>query len=58
MYINSVDHITLSAFKIELQRIIDLRLNIDPIITDYMKSRIYSIENNNKKPMELIGKKG
>ncbi len=57
MYINSVDHITLSALKIELQRIIDLRLNIDPIITDYMKSRIYSIENN-KKPMELIGKKG
>ena len=54
MYINSVDHITLSALKIELQRIIDLRLNIDPIITDYIKSRIYSIENN-KKPMELIG---
>jgi hypothetical protein len=48
MYISGADQVTLSAFKIELQRIIDLSLDIDPIITDYMKSRVDNIEKDNE----------
>ena len=34
----------LTVFKMELQRIIDLELEIDPIVIEYMKSRICEIE--------------
>ena len=42
--INGADMPTLTVFKMELQRIIDMNLEIDPIVTDYMKSRILAIE--------------
>jgi hypothetical protein len=45
--INGADMPTLIVFKMELQRISDLRLNISPEITDYMKSRINDIESYN-----------
>lgn len=35
---------TLTVFKMELQRITDMNLEIDPLITEYMKSRISEIE--------------
>ena len=45
--INGADMPTLTVYKRELQRISDLRLNISPEITDYMKSRINDIESYN-----------
>ena len=42
--INGADMPALTVFKMELQRIIDMNLEIDPIVTDYMKSRILAIE--------------
>ena len=42
--INGADMPTLTVFKMELQRIIDMKLEIDPLITEYMKSRISEIE--------------
>ena len=39
---------TLTVFKMELQRITDMNLEINPEITDYMQSRINAIENNNE----------
>ena len=35
---------TLTVFKMELQRITDMNLEIDPLITEYMKSRISEID--------------
>ena len=35
---------TLTVFRMELQRITDMNLEIDPLITEYMKSRISEIE--------------
>ena len=35
---------TLTVFKMELQRITDLNIEIDPIITEYIRARIAEIE--------------
>jgi len=43
--INGADMPTLTVFKMELQRITDMNLDINPIITEYMKSRIDNLEN-------------
>ena len=42
--INGADMPTLTVFKMELQRITDMNLKIDPLITEYMKSRITEID--------------
>ena len=42
--INSTDMSTLTIFKTELQRISDINLQVDPIITKYMQARIDEIE--------------
>ena len=34
----------LTVYKMELQRIADMNLEIDPLITEYMKTRISEIE--------------
>ena len=47
-YINGADMPTLTVFKIELQRIADMNLEINPIITEYMEDRIAEIENNDE----------
>ncbi len=43
--INGADMPTLMVFKMELQRISDMNIKIDPIITEYMKARIAKIES-------------
>jgi len=43
-YINGADMTTLTVFKMELQRIIDMNLEIDPLVTEYMRTRISEIE--------------
>ena len=43
-YINGADMPTLTVFKMELQRITDMDLKIDPLITEYMRTRISEIE--------------
>ena len=45
--INGADMPTLTVFRMELQRIADMNLEIHPEITDYMKSRINDIESYN-----------
>ena len=42
--INGADMPTLTVFKMELQRIADMNIEIDPIITKYMQGRISDIE--------------
>ena len=42
--INGADMPTLTVFKMELQRITDMNLEIDPLITEYMRTRICEIE--------------
>ena len=42
--INGADMPTLTVFRMELQRITDMDLKIDPLITEYMKTRISEIE--------------
>ena len=46
--INGADMPTLTVFRMELQRITDMNLNINPEITDYMQSRINAIESNDE----------
>ena len=43
-HINGSDMTTLTVFKMELQRNADMNLEIDPVVTEYMKSRILAIE--------------
>ena len=43
-HINGSDMTTLTVFKMELQRNADMKLEIDPVVTEYMKSRILAIE--------------
>tara|TARA_Y100001951_G_C11189155_1_gene210426 strand:+ start:278 stop:439 length:162 start_codon:yes stop_codon:yes gene_type:complete len=45
MHINSADMAILSSYKIEMQRIIDLKLEVDPKVIEYIKGRINSIES-------------
>jgi len=47
-YINGADMPTLTVFKMELQRITDMDLEINPIIVKYMEDRIAEIENNDE----------
>tara|TARA_B100001175_G_C19399944_1_gene585745 strand:+ start:114 stop:269 length:156 start_codon:yes stop_codon:yes gene_type:complete len=42
--INGADMPALTVFKMELQRIADMNLEIDPLITEYMKTRISEID--------------
>ena len=42
--INGADMPTLTVFKMELQRIADMSIEINPIITEYMQGRIDEIE--------------
>ena len=42
--INGADMPTLTVFRMELQRISDMNIEIDPIITEYIRARIASIE--------------
>ena len=42
--INGADMPTLTVFKMELQRISDMNIEIDPIITEYIRDRIAEIE--------------
>jgi hypothetical protein len=42
--INGADMPTLTVFRMELQRITDMNLKVDPIITKYMEDRIDEIE--------------
>ena len=42
--INGADMPTLTVFRMELQRITDMNLKVDPIITKYMEDRIAEIE--------------
>ena len=46
--INGADMPTLTVFKMELQRITDMDLEINPIIVKYMEDRIAEIENNDE----------
>ena len=43
--INGADITTVTVFKMELQRISDINIEVNPIITDYIKSRIAEIES-------------
>ena len=61
--INGADMATLTIFKMELQRNLDMNLQIDPIITKYMQGRISDIEGPTPKterglsdltPMEIL----
>ena len=42
-HINGSDMTTLTVFKMERQRNVDMNLEIDPVVTEYMKSRILDI---------------
>jgi hypothetical protein len=42
--INGADMPTLTVFRMELQRISDMNIEIDPIITEYIRARIAEIE--------------
>ena len=46
--INGADMLTLTVFRMELQRIADMNLEINPEITNYMQSRINAIESNDE----------
>jgi hypothetical protein len=46
--INGADMPTLTVFRMELQRITDMNIEINPIITDFMKSRIALIESSSE----------
>jgi len=52
--INGADMPTLTVFKMELQRITDMNLDINPIITEYMKSRIDNLENLGRMNKEWV----
>ena len=43
-HINGSDMTTLTVFRMELQRITDMNLKVNSLITEYMKSRILAIE--------------
>jgi len=42
--INGADMPTLTVFKMELQRITDMNIEVNPIIATYMQGRIDEIE--------------
>jgi len=45
---------TLTVFKMELQRIADMSIEINPIITEYMQGRIAEIESPTPKTEQIV----
>jgi len=45
---------TLTVFKMELQRIADMNIEINPIITEYMQGRIDEIEAPTPKTEQIV----
>jgi hypothetical protein len=45
MHISSADMAVLSSYRVELQRINDMGLKVDPKVIEYIKGRINSIES-------------
>ena len=45
---------TLTVFKMELQRITDMSIEVDPIIATYMRGRIAEIESPTPKTESLL----
>ena len=52
--INGADMPTLTVFKMELQRIADMSIEINPIITEYMQGRIDEIESPTPKTEQIV----
>ena len=52
--INGADMPTLTVFRMELQRISDMNLDVNPIITEYIKERISGIEQPTPKTESLL----
>ena len=52
--INGADMPTLTVFKMELQRIADMSIEVDPIITKYMQGRIAEIEAPTPKTEQIV----
>jgi len=52
--INGADMPTLTVFKMELQRIADMSIEINPIITEYMQGRIDEIEAPTPKTEQIV----
>ena len=52
--INGADMPTLTVFKMELQRIADMSIEINPIITEYMQGRIDEIEAPTPKTERIV----
>ena len=52
--INGADMPTLTVFKMELQRIADMNIEINPIITEYMQGRIDEIEAPTPKTEQIV----
>ena len=52
--INGADMPTLTVFKMELQRIADMNIEINPIIATYMRGRIAEIESPTPKTESLL----
>ena len=52
--INGADMPTLTVFKMELQRIADMNIEINPIITEYMQGRIAEIESPTPKTEQIV----
>ena len=52
--INGADMPTLTVFKMELQRISDMNIEINPIITEYMQGRIDEIEAPTPKTEQIV----
>ena len=53
-YINGADMPTLTVFKMELQRITDIGIDVDPLITEYMRNRIKALESNGDAEIEEL----
>ena len=52
--INGADMPTLTVFKMELQRITDMNIEVDPIIATYMQGRIDEIESPTPKTEQIV----
>ena len=52
--IDGADMPTLTVFKMELQRITDMNIEINPIITEYMQGRIDEIESPTPKTEQIV----
>ena len=52
--INGADMPTLTVFKMELQRITDMNIEVNPIIATYMQGRIDEIEAPTPKTEQIV----